>query len=76
MGVTLLEAILLALGVREPGSTETGMESTPVTLIKTEAGNLFMIHISNRYVVHTKLTQPQDNSRFTGTRSQTLRWVA
>lgn len=57
MGVTLLEAILLALGVREPGSTETGMESTPVTLIKTEAGNLFMIHISNRYVVHTKLTQ-------------------
>ena len=57
MGVTLLEAVLLALGVREPGSTETGMEGTPVTLIKTEAGNLFMIHISNRYVVHTKLTQ-------------------
>ena len=40
MGVTLLEAVLLALGVREPGSTETGMEGTPVTLIKTEAGNL------------------------------------
>ena len=37
MGVTLLEAALLALGVREPGSTETGMEGTPVTLIKTEA---------------------------------------
>ena len=33
------------------------MEGTPVTLIKTEAGNLFVIRISNHYVVHMKLTQ-------------------
>lgn len=56
VGGTLLEAVLFALGVKEPGSTERGMEGTPVTLIKTEAGNLFMIRISNHYVVHMKLT--------------------
>lgn len=31
VGVTLLEAVLLALGVRELGSTERGTEGTPVT---------------------------------------------
>ena len=33
------------------------MEGTPATSIKTEAGSLFMMHISNHYVVHMKLTQ-------------------
>lgn len=31
------------------------MEGTPVALMKAEAGNHFMIYISNHYVVHPEV---------------------